>query len=539
MVERVEFPDTVYRLRVKDLVPGDIIGSTSPSSLLSRLIRFYTQGPISHVALLFEWNRLIEAIGRGVSVSSPYFFFVEDLSNVRVMRPRASIVDFFIDSEKRKTLHDTAMRSWLAGYSTEKILSFVVPPIRLLAQTDEYICSELVARVYLSCGIELCPGFPPEKVHPSQICASEKLVDITESVFERCSKTELESVYGSSLRTERESPKTASPRAQQAIETALKELKDHRERMLRISMIPRTPDDARNLAIHLDVCIAELQPRVMRDLHRLSSLSESYLESFSTEQKRVIREYVAEQVKIAMEFRRELIPWLRFYENLDDQLRVMVLPSYSKVVELHGLQIDILGDLLGFIDNIVSMVQNEHMHGSNLPPNSMHLEAAPMDVGNAQERIRNWLLDEGFKIQEIRDPICVFNFLVMDHAERFFQVSQYRTRKDQVGILASVGLAAEGKAKFDALEESKQIEFFWKLRFALLNIGVGAYGLLPPLGKITLETSIYYDGLTKDHFFERVALVQRASLLVTWMCMYEIGGGPHVGMALGPIEQFP
>lgn len=523
----MSFPERVYRLKLENLIPGDIIASTAPSSLKSRLIRWYTKGPMSHVALYINSNLLIEAIGDGVYISSPFLFVAESLDNVRVMRPKPSTVDFFVDTEMRTKLYDTAMSAWLARYSMEKALGFVIPSMRLLAHADEYICSELVARIYLSCAVQLSQNLSPEETSPNDICSSDVLFDITDTAFEEVRGWDVETVYGPILTIEREESKPFDRRPIQLIQDRLQELEIAEQNDLsEPSTEPLELKEAQKLATAQDRIFEVLHKAVNEYLCQRPSQIKRLVEGFSIERAGIIKREMMKQLSMALDTRRQFNTSIRYLLVADAQFKAVVSPSFLRNYGLHNVWLEIFAGDIALIDNLL---KTDQVNTRSLDGNKTEETAMPgKQTDNFKDEIYKWFSEEEYTVRENPDYLTVFNFSVMDPSGRTVTVLQPTHKRDQIRIIARLELTAEQRAKIEALEESKKGEFLWNLRFALLTIGVAFTGVDLPLNIIVLETVVYSDGLTKDRFLEREFLVRRALLLVGWMMMREIGEAPNI-----------
>jgi hypothetical protein len=198
---RASLPKTLFRLNLEALRPGDIIASTAPSSTISQAIRYWTKGPFSHVALYLSHSRLIEATGAGIFIRYPYLFVVENLANVGVFRPKPEIVDFNKNTEAYNSMQVAASRFIWGKYGTAKALAVAVPFLRLLSQQKKYFCSELVAQIYLECGISLFPDQPPALTSPKHIYQSNALKEITNQVFTEEDRDQIFGLHEGQLKT--------------------------------------------------------------------------------------------------------------------------------------------------------------------------------------------------------------------------------------------------------------------------------------------------------------------------------------------------
>lgn len=148
--------------------------------------------------------------------------------------------------------------------------------------------------------------------------------------------------------------------------------------------------------------------------------------------------------------------------------------------------------------------------------NSFDLRGKEADAVEAQEakaKIQNWLLEEGFSIQEVPNQDAVFKFNVTDSEGRTVTVGQGSDKKDEVSIMVAIDASGSG-SRINAMAAEKRDVVLWDLRFCLLNAGVAFKGVGSPLEMVELYTAIYYDGLTKDRFLFRLFSLRRALALV-------------------------
>lgn len=193
-------PEQLFRLKHEQLKPGDVIASTVPESIVSKVIRWQTNGEFSHVALCFMRTVVLEALGEhGVILSVPNRIFVEKKDNIAVFRPKS---DFINIPNFENNLAEKCMDAWLSGYALAKLGYFVFPQVTFRASNKSFFCSELVSSAYLNCELTLCESsstgeaLKPEHISPQKICESKHLDRLdNEDIFEEVSKEQFNLLY--------------------------------------------------------------------------------------------------------------------------------------------------------------------------------------------------------------------------------------------------------------------------------------------------------------------------------------------------------
>lgn len=141
----------------------------------------------------------------------------------------------------------------------------------------------------------------------------------------------------------------------------------------------------------------------------------------------------------------------------------------------------------------------------------------------AQNLIRKWLLEGGYKIQLINDPHAHFNILAEDKDGKKVNIAQSKGKDDVIGINTAALLLDSQKEELNNMDENERSKILWQIRLSLINKNVGFSPIGLPLDFIKVSQVIYYDGLTKDNFMQRLLLVYRALLLVMWMVERSLG----------------
>ena len=84
----------------------------------------------------------------------------------------------------------------------------------------------------------------------------------------------------------------------------------------------------------------------------------------------------------------------------------------------------------------------------------------------------------------------------------------------------------EQQEQISRLPSEERNDFLWNMRFSLLNLGVEFSGVAEPPQEVCISQRIYYDGLTKDHFLQRVSQVRNGVLTVLWMVARKLAQPP-------------
>jgi hypothetical protein len=159
-------------------------------------------------------------------------------------------------------------------------------------------------------------------------------------------------------------------------------------------------------------------------------------------------------------------------------------------------------------------------------PNATEL-AQVEEIG---KRVEEWLVDEGFSIWKSADKNCRFSFKVTrDDCLPLF-VLQPRNKVDSLLVVCDTRLTDEGQKRLSTLPEKERGFMLFDLRTVLLSTAC-RWQFIPSLESwktIRVSKAVFYDGLTKDRFFETVDTVARAVSLVILSFQWKFGITPYV-----------
>lgn len=110
-----------------------------------------------------------------------------------------------------------------------------------------------------------------------------------------------------------------------------------------------------------------------------------------------------------------------------------------------------------------------------------------------------------------------------DDQKRNVNVIQSWKKSAQIIIGTNAAFNEEIQLKIQRMDEKEREDFFWDIRFGLLqmNVGFGKVGL--PFEKINLSNILYLDNLLKDVFMRRMFDVRRALVYVFMQVERKLG----------------
>jgi hypothetical protein len=153
-----------------------------------------------------------------------------------------------------------------------------------------------------------------------------------------------------------------------------------------------------------------------------------------------------------------------------------------------------------------------------------------VQIGEVGERLEEWLEAEGFNVWKFADDDSRFSFKVTRDECPPLLVLQPQSKVDSLLVRCDVRLADKGQEKLLALPEKEREFMLFDLRMVLLSTECRCQ-FVPSSRSwkaIRVSKPVFYDGLTKDRFFETVDTVARAVSLVTLTFQWKFGVTPYV-----------
>jgi len=123
------------------------------------------------------------------------------------------------------------------------------------------------------------------------------------------------------------------------------------------------------------------------------------------------------------------------------------------------------------------------------------------------KRIEKWLVDEEFSVSSVADENAHFFYKVTKDGGVTLSVLQRQNKTDSILIVSDVSLTDEDQKKLAPMPEKDRRSMLLDIRMDLLST---------EWKTIRVSKSIFYDGLSKDRFFETMDIVMRAVLLIVF-----------------------
>ena len=134
-----------------------------------------------------------------------------------------------------------------------------------------------------------------------------------------------------------------------------------------------------------------------------------------------------------------------------------------------------------------------------------------------KEKIRNWLMEDGWKLGQQTFPNSIWAFLAEDELGRRIIIGQNKGREDEIVIQGGVNITDDTNDRIKNLSEDKRNELLWDIRFELLKTNLEFSGVGIPLKRVEMVGRIFEDALTKDCFLQRTSEVRKGILVVLWI----------------------
>lgn len=141
-------------------------------------------------------------------------------------------------------------------------------------------------------------------------------------------------------------------------------------------------------------------------------------------------------------------------------------------------------------------------------------------------QIQTWLMEEGWRIRTENVSDAEWFISGESEARVHIGVGQRRGSSDQIIVQGSVTFDQAHQGQIAQLPSEERSDFLWDMRFSLLNMGVEFSGVTDVPQEVRISQRIYYDGLTKDRFLQRVSQVRNGVLTVLWMVAKKLAQPP-------------
>ena len=148
---------------------------------------------------------------------------------------------------------------------------------------------------------------------------------------------------------------------------------------------------------------------------------------------------------------------------------------------------------------------------------------------NTEEKIQNWLVDEGMFREKVADENTDFHFIIEFPKDNIMDVVKPKG-KDSIVIGCATKVAPEHLNLMNESKDSKKREFILDLNMGLNKFLVDFELQVNQniLQQFIVTENIFDDGLTKDFFIRSVKKVFKAKLHCIWLIEKKFGSlNPH------------
>lgn len=143
------------------------------------------------------------------------------------------------------------------------------------------------------------------------------------------------------------------------------------------------------------------------------------------------------------------------------------------------------------------------------------------EVISVKKKILKWLQEEKYEIEQLddKDKKCYFKFSVgrTSKGPRFL-ILQPNHRTDSLAFILPLTMGKKEKKAFENTSTEERENLIDKLRINVALSGTGSILNFHPNPKsfrsINLTKFVYYDGLSKDRFFETIEVLLNLEVMV-------------------------
>lgn len=160
----------------------------------------------------------------------------------------------------------------------------------------------------------------------------------------------------------------------------------------------------------------------------------------------------------------------------------------------------------------------------------MEIISGMLEAGEAEERMEKWLFDEGFNLWKFPDKDSNFSYKIRRDNCDPLVVLQPQKKTDSVQVACDIRLKEEERKKLHGISKAEKRFMFFDFRMLLLSTGC-RWQFTPSSeswNTLRIWKSVFYDGLSKDKFFETIEMVTRAVSSITLTLEWKFNIKPYV-----------
>lgn len=134
-------------------------------------------------------------------------------------------------------------------------------------------------------------------------------------------------------------------------------------------------------------------------------------------------------------------------------------------------------------------------------------------------------MEEGWNLQEVSSDEFSWGLVAENRDGVRLNAAQPKGKSDQCIVRVGCNLV-DAKSFLDRLNKKESEKLIWDLRFELARQKVEFDGLTLPLNLVSIQQTVYADGLTKNVFARMVTRVLRSAMLLQWTLERRLGHIP-------------
>lgn len=122
------------------------------------------------------------------------------------------------------------------------------------------------------------------------------------------------------------------------------------------------------------------------------------------------------------------------------------------------------------------------------------------------KKITQWLYEEGLSVVPFEDPYYDFSFEIKTPNDDIILIGMRKDRRDSITIYTRSDLPTLDRKAFSTLKAEMRDEFIYALSSGLLGLNL-PFDILPNIERmeyLQIEKDIFFDGLTKNLFFDTI-----------------------------------
>lgn len=157
-------------------------------------------------------------------------------------------------------------------------------------------------------------------------------------------------------------------------------------------------------------------------------------------------------------------------------------------------------------------------------------QAETSQICKVGKKIEKWLGDEGFNTWKSAEENCHFSYKATRKDCQPLLVFQPQSKIDSFSVAGDMKLSRESQKKLGEIPEKQRRFMFFDFKMALLS--TECHWQFTPSSEswktVRVSKTVFYDGLSKDRFFETVDSVTRAMSLVILTFQWKFNVTPYV-----------